>query len=158
MAEKHEKTNIGGTKKYKDYIFAVGRRRAAIARVRVYPKAPDNLKFEEYVVKKGDVVVNGKAISEYFTGVVNKSKYEMPFKVTDTENKYAVTARVVGGGQMSQLEAVVLGVSRCLAVIDEKNRAVLRKNGLMTRDPRVRERRKVGMGGKARRQKQSPKR
>lgn len=150
--------NVGGAKKYKDYVFAVGRRRAAIARVRVYPKAPDNLKFEEYVVKKGDIVVNGKVISEYFTGAVKRAKYELPFKVTETLNKYAVTAKVAGGGQMSQLDAVVLGVARCLALIDEKNKAILRKNGLMTRDPRVRERRKVGMGGKARRQKQSPKR
>ena len=158
MAENDKNLSVNGAKKYKDYFFAVGRRRAAIARVRIYPKAPDNLKFEEYVVKKGDVVVNGKVFSEYFTGEVKKSKYELPFKVTDTLNKYAVTAKVAGGGQMSQLDAVVLGISRCLALIDEKNKAILRKNGLMTRDPRVRERRKVGMGGKARRQKQSPKR
>ena len=156
--KKYEATNVGGAKKFKDFMFAVGRRRSAIARVRVYSKVPDNFKFEEYVVKKGDMVVNGKLVSEYFTGVVAKSQYEVPFKVTDTLNKYAVTAKVVGGGQRSQLGAVILGVSRCLAAIDEKNKPILRKNGLLTRDPRVRERRKVGMGGKARRKRQSPKR
>lgn len=159
MAEKnYENTKVGGTKKYKDFIFAVGRRRAAIARVRIYPKAPDNLKFEEYMVKKGDVVINGKLISEYFSGVVAKAAYEKPFKLTETINKYAVTAKVEGGGQQSQLGAFILGVSRGLSVIDENFKPTLRKNGLLTRDQRVRERRKVGMGGKSRRKKQSPKR
>jgi small subunit ribosomal protein S9 len=154
----YEKTSVGGTKKYKDFIFAVGRRRSAVASVRVYLKTPDNLKFEEYIVKKGDMVVNGRLISEYFSGVAAKASYEQPFKLTDSLNKYAVTTRVVGGGQQSQLGAFVLGVSRALSVIDEKSKPVLRKAGLITRDQRVRERRKVGMGGKARRQKQSPKR
>jgi small subunit ribosomal protein S9 len=159
MAEKnYEKTTVGGTKKYKDYMFAVGRRRAAISRVRIYPKAPDNLKFEEYIIKKGDVVVNGKLISEYFSGVVAKAKYEKPFKLTDSLNKYAVTAKVEGGGQQSQLGAFTLGVSRALSAMDESYKPILRKNGLLTRDPRVRERRKVGMGGKSRRKRQSPKR
>lgn len=156
MAE--EKTTVGGTKKYKDFIFAVGRRRASVARVRVYTKVPDSLKFEEYEVKKGDMVVNGKNINEYFSGVFAKAVYEKPFKLTDTLNKYAVTAKVVGGGTQSQLGAFVLGVSRALAALDDASRPTLRKAGLMSRDQRVRERRKVGTGGKARRQKQSPKR
>lgn len=159
MAEnKHENTKVSGAKKYKEYMHAVGRRRAAVARVRIYQKVTDDLKFEEFVVKKGDIVVNGKAVSEYFSGVVAKSEYEKPFKITNTLNKYAVTAKVVGGGQRSQLGAVVLGISRCLGAMDEENKPLLRKNGLLTRDPRVRERRKVGMGGKARRKRQSPKR
>ena len=77
---------------------------------------------------------------------------------TNTLNKYSVTAKVEGGGQRSQLGAFMLGVSRCLAALDEENKKILRKNDLMTRDQRVRERRKVGMGGKARRKRQSPKR
>jgi len=159
MADKnYEKTNVGGVRKYKDYLFAVGRRRSAIARVRIYPKTPDSLKFEEYLVKKGDMVINGKLIAEYFSGAVSKAKYEKPFNLTDTLNKYSVTAKVEGGGLQSQLGAFILGVSRALSAIDENSKPILRKNGLLTRDPRVRERRKVGMGGKSRRKKQSPKR
>lgn len=154
----HQLTPVGGTKKYKDFMFAVGRRRQAVARVRVYSKVPDALKFDEILVKKGDVVVNGKAVNEYFTGVFAKAVYEKPLKVTESENKYAITARVVGGGTQSQLEAYVLGVSRAIAAVDEESKPLLRKSGLLTRDARVRERRKVGMGGKARRKRQSPKR
>ncbi len=152
------KTTVGGTKKYKDFMFAVGRRRAAVARVRVYPKVTDSLKFEEIAVKKGDLVVNGRMISEYFGGVIAKATYEEPLKTADVLNKYAITAKVAGGGTTSQLGAFVLGVSRALAAMDETVKPTLRKKGLLTRDPRVRERRKVGTGGKARRAKQSPKR
>ena len=158
MANEEQKTQVGGTKKFKDFIFAVGRRRAAVARVRVYTKVPSSLKFGEYIVKKGDLVVNGRNISEYFGGVVAKAIYEEPLKATDALNKYAITVRVVGGGPSSQLGAFVLGVSRALSVIDPQSKPKLRKKGLLTRDQRVRERRKVGMGGKARRRKQSPKR
>jgi small subunit ribosomal protein S9 len=157
MAEE-TKTQVGGTKKYKDFMFAVGRRRAAVARIRIYSKVSDGLKFGEYLVKKGDMVINGRNISQYFSGPVAKAKYEEPFTVTSSLNKYTVTARVVGGGSTSQLGAFVLGVSRALSAIDEANKPLLRKKGLLTRDQRVRERRKVGTGGKARRQKQSPKR
>ncbi len=158
MAEAHEKTTVGGTKKYKDFMFAVGRRRSAVARVRVYSKVTDGLKFEEYVVKKGDIVVNGKNVNEYFSGKVSQSVYEQPLKLTNNFNKYAITAKVAGGGQQAQLGAFVLGMSRALAAIDEDSKPILRKKDLLTRDPRVRERRKVGMGGKSRAKKQSPKR
>lgn len=151
-------TTVGGTKKYKDFMFAVGRRRSAVARVRIYSKVPDALKFEEYGVKKGDLVINGRNISEYFVGAVSKATYEEPLKTANALNKFAVTAKVSGGGNQSQLGAFVLGVSRALAAMDETVKPTLRKKGLLTRDPRVRERRKVGMGGKSRRAKQSPKR
>jgi ribosomal protein S9 len=81
-----ELTTVSGAKKYKDFIFAVGRRRAAVARVRVYTKVPDALKFVDYEVKKGDIVVNGKNASEYFSGVVAKSVYEAPLKLTESLN------------------------------------------------------------------------
>ena len=136
----------------------MGRRGSAVARVRVYSKVTDGLKFGDYSVKKGDIVVNGKNASEYFSGAVSKFVYENPLKITDNLNKYAITVRTQGGGMQGQLTATVLGISRALSAIDETNRPLLRKNGLLTRDPRVRERRKVGMGGKSRRRKQSPKR
>lgn len=157
MAEA-EKTNVSGTKKYKDFIFAVGRRRSAVARVRVYLKVSDSLKFGDYAVKKGDLVVNGRNIAQYFSGKASVPVYEEPLKIADALNKYTVTAKVEGGGLAAQLGAFVLGLSRALAAIDETSKPLLRKKGLLTRDPRVRERRKVGMGGKSRRRKQSPKR
>src|SRR4051812_42875437 len=116
------KTQVGGTKKYKDFMFAVGRRRSAVARIRIYSKVPDSLKFGEYVVKKGDMVVNGRHINQYFAGPVFKATYEEPFTTTDSLNKYTVTARVVGGGSAAQLGAFVLGVSRGLSAIDEANK------------------------------------
>lgn len=158
MANEEIKTTVGGTKKYKDFIFAVGRRRAAVTRIRVYLKVSDSLKFGELSVKKGDLVVNGKNIAQYFSGNVAKAIYEEPLRITNSLSKYAITARTQGGGMQAQLGAWVLGVSRALAVVDEANKPLLRKKGLLTRDPRVRERRKVGMGGKARRKRQSPKR
>ena len=158
MAEKNVDSKTLVTKKPKDYIFAVGRRRTAVARVRLYSKVPDGLKFEEYIVKKGDMIVNGKNINEYFSGSVSKSVYENPLKLTNNLNKYAITAKIAGGGQQSQLGAFILGLSRVLVIVDKESRAILKKNGLLTRDPRIRERRKVGMGGKARRKRQSPKR
>jgi small subunit ribosomal protein S9 len=129
-----------------NYTYAVGRRRSASARVRLFRG-------------KGDSTVNGKPISEYFPGVVNKYKYEKPFKATDASDKYFITAKVVGGGVNGQIDAVVHGISRAFAKeSEEKFRKPLKRLGLLTRDARIRERRKVGTGGKARRKKQSPKR
>jgi len=153
-----QKTTTGGTKKFKDFVSAIGRRRAAVARVRIYSKVSSSLKFGDLAIKKGDVVVNGRNISQYFSGDVAKTAYEEPLKLVNSLNKLAITAKVQGGGLQSQLGAFVLGLSRGLAAMDEKTRPILRKKGLLTRDSRVRERRKVGMGGKARRKRQSPKR
>lgn len=131
----------------KEYIFAVGRRKAAVARVRLYPK-----------VKNGEILVNGKPIEECFSGAVAKTRYEEPFRSTNTLGKYAVTVKVEGGGKNGQLEAVVMGIARALSVFNKEFRPLLKKKQLLTRDSRVRERRKIGTGGKARRKKQSPKR
>ena len=139
----------------KNFVFALGRRKSASAEVRLYEKAT---KWGELAVEKGEVLVNSKKAVEYF-GKESEKVYMEPFRVTDTLNKFAVTAKVVGGGKRGQLDALVLGIARALNTLDrEKYRALLKKKGLLTRDPRVRERRKVGMGGKARRKKQSPKR
>jgi len=88
-----------------------------------------------------------------------RAKWEKPFILTKTLSNYYVTVKVVGGGKMGQLDATVLGISRALNLLDrDKFRPPLKKAGLLTRDARVRERRMVGKGGKARRKKQSPKR
>lgn len=156
--ENEEKKVTAEVKKSKDFQIGIGRRGSAIARVRIYSKVPDNLKFGDYVVKKGDIVVNGKNALEYFSGTVSKFVYEEPLKATNALNKYAITVRAQGGGVQGQLTATVLGIARALSVVDPLNRPLLRKKGLLTRDSRVRERRKVGMGGKSRRKRQSPKR
>lgn len=144
----------------RDYIFATGRRKTAVARVRLYEKAKDGLMWGELAVKKGDIVVNEKPISEYFGGDVNKHLYSQPLRITNVaQQNYTFTIRVAGGGPAGQLQAVVAGIANALNKLDrEKHRPILKKKGLLTRDDRARQRRKVGMGGKSRRKKQSPKR
>jgi small subunit ribosomal protein S9 len=108
---------------------------------------------------KGKTLVNDLPIEEYFPGEVAKVEYLKPFQVTDSVSKFYVTVKVVGSGRKGQLGAAVHGIARAL---DKENKelyhAALKKYKLLTRDPRARERRKPGLGGKARRKKQSPKR
>ncbi|MBI2195687.1 MAG: 30S ribosomal protein S9 [Candidatus Levybacteria bacterium] len=151
--EKLEKINS------KDFVYAVGRRKAAVARVRLYKTVKAGLLWGEEKIEKGKILVNEKPVGNYFSGGIMESFYKEPFLATNTLDKYAVTIRVMGGGLKGQLDAAMLGISRALSEIDkEKFRPILKKKGLLTRDARVRERRKVGTGGKARRKKQSPKR
>lgn len=142
----------------KGFIFAVGRRKGAVARIRLYETVKDEVTVAGEKVKKGDLFINDKRIEDYFKGKVFSSIYLEPLRATNSLEKYAITIRVVGGGQKGQLLAVVHGIARALSAIDEKNKAILKKKGLLTRDARVRQRRNVGMGGKSRRRKQSPKR
>jgi len=142
----------------KGFIFAVGRRKDAVARIRLYETIKDTLIVAGEKVKKGELFVNDKRIEDYFGGKVASSIYLEPLRITNNLEKYAITVKVVGGGQKGQLIAVVHGISRALSAIDIKNRQILKKKGLLTRDARVRQRRNVGMGGKSRRAKQSPKR
>lgn len=151
MAEEvQEKTSS----KKNNFVYAIGRRKQASARVRLYQEIKSTYDF-----KKGDIIINSKKIEEYFPSELQKLHYLDPLKVLGLSDKFAFTIRVVGGGTNSQLDAVILGMSKALAKIDsEKHKALLRKKGFLTTDARVRERRKVGTGGKARRKKQSPKR
>jgi len=142
----------------KGFIFAVGRRKDAVASVRLYEISKDMPLIAEEKVKKGEIFVNDKRIENYFSGKIAPLIYLEPLRITNNLDKYAITVKVVGGGQRGQLIAVVHGISRALSAIDIKNRQILKKKGLLTRDPRVRQRRNVGMGGKSRRAKQSPKR
>ena len=129
-----------------NYIYAVGRRKSASARVRLFRG-------------KGENTVNGRLIGEYFPGSIMKDKWTKPFKTVEVTDKYYISAKVVGGGLNGQLDAVVGGIAKALAKEKvDKFRTPLKKAGLLTRDPRIRERRKAGTGGKARRKKQSPKR
>lgn len=140
----------------RDFVFAVGRRREAVARVRMYTKGKQMSGDQEVV--PGAIIVNQKPIGEYFSGETAKAIYQSPLKAINQLEKYGFTIRVVGGGKFGQLDAVVHGIARALSSFNKEHRMHLKKKGLLTRDPRARERRKVGTGGKARRQKQSPKR
>lgn len=138
----------------KKFTYAVGRRKTAKARVRLY-SASAVPGFE------GDVqlVVNGKPADVYFPGELAKQTYRRPFILTETLQKMSASAVVVGSGKNGQLDAVVHGIARAISALDpEKYRAILKSAKLLTRDPRAKERRKTGTGGKARRSKQSPKR
>lgn len=121
-----------------NYIFAVGRRKTSVARIRLFKGVGKNL-------------INGKEVA-------NKLVHK-PLQLTDLTEKYYFTSKVAGGGVKSQLQAIVHGVSRAIAKLNpEKYRVLLKKEGLLSRDSRERQRRMVGTGGKARRKKQSPKR
>ncbi len=142
----------------KDYIASVGRRKEAVARLRLYTGTKD-IEWDTQVVKKGEIFVNKKPIDQYFNKRLHEALYLEPFRITNTLHKYAITVIVSGGGLIGQLDAFVHAVSRALNALDkEKFRPILKKKKFLTRDSRTRERRKVGMGGKARRKRQSPKR
>lgn len=137
------------TKKSKKvtYIYAIGRRKTATARIRLHLK------------QTGGITVNDKPIAEYFPGKFCQKFYLEPLRSTNLLDKYLITAKVEGSGRNSQMAAVIHGIARAIAKLDpEKNRPILKKHGFLTRDPRKRQRRMVGMGGKARRKKQSPRR
>ncbi|MCX8009284.1 MAG: 30S ribosomal protein S9 [Patescibacteria group bacterium] len=141
------------------YHEGVGRRREATARVRLYVINDAPISLLGQTVARGDIIVNGKPISEYFPGDVMKKLYTEPFRTTNTIGRFGITVKVSGGGLMGQLGAFILGVSRALEKVDkEKFRPILKKRGFMKRDPRAKQRRKAGYAGKARARKQSPKR
>ena len=128
------------------YIEAVGRRKVASARVRIYEGS-------------GDLVVNDQLIADYFAGVRNAASiYMKPFELTGTKGKFAMMVQVSGSGKRAQLAAVVHGLSSALASYNPELRTFLKPAGLLTRDDRMKESRKMGMGGRARRKRQSPKR
>lgn len=141
------------------YYEAVGRRREASARVRLYVVKEGTVKIGEVEVDKGTMVVNARTAENYFPGEVYKKMYLEPFRTTNTMGRFAISIKVVGGGLSGQLGAVIHGISRALEKVDkEKFRPILKKRGFMKRDPRAKERRKAGRAGKARARKQSPKR
>jgi len=121
------------TKSNKEGFFTgTGRRKTAVARVFLWDK-------------KGEFVLNGVNISNYFESNVDKAKWEKPFHaigVSHPEAKYSATIRISGSGKPSQMDAIILGISRALSKMDEEFDKVLRKQGFMTRDSRMVERKK----------------
>ena len=112
-------------------VNTIGRRKTAVARV--------------FLSKgKGKITVNNKEAKEVFPIDVLQSKLVQPFVLTDTVGKYNVSVNVSGGGINGQVEAIRLGISRALVEVSAENRAALKVDGLMTRDPRMVERKKPG--------------
>jgi len=128
------------------YVEGLGSRKTAVARVRIYEE-------------NGDFLVNDKPAGEYFKAILNATAlYNSPLHLTETHGNWAITVKVKGSGLNAQLHAVMHGLARALVKKDPNYKEILSSKGLITRDSRMKETRKVGMGGKARRQRQSPKR
>lgn len=129
----------------KKYTYSIGRRKSSVTTLKLFKG-------------KGKSLINKIAIDKYFPQKIAGIIYKKPFVITDNLNKYYIEAKIIGGGKMGQVSSLALAISRALVKIDENHRKDLRAAGLLTVDSRVRQRRMVGTGGKARRQKQSPKR
>lgn len=141
------------------YYEGVGRRKEASARVRLYVVRESSATIKGRELVKGDMIVNGRLVEQYFPGEVYKKIYLEPYRTTNTLNRFVTSVTIKGGGLSGQLGAVIHGISRALIKVDrEKFQPILRKRGFLTRDDRAKERRKAGFAGKARARKQSPKR
>ena len=114
-----------------EVIHKIGRRKTAVARV--YLKEGS-----------GKVTINKKDLNDYFPTATLQYKVNQPFALTDNEDKYDVNVNVYGGGITGQAEAIRLALSRAVCEIDQENRTILKPEGLLTRDPRMVERKKFG--------------
>jgi small subunit ribosomal protein S9 len=113
------------------YTHAIGRRKSSVARVYLNEG-------------KGKIEVNGRDFKDYFDTASLHYKLNQPFALTETEGTFDVKVNVEGGGITGQAEAIRLGISRALCTINEENRIALKPAGLLTRDPRMVERKKFG--------------
>ena len=118
----------------KPYFYGTGRRKKSVARVRLYPGT-------------GVITINGRDISDYFGLETMKLIVNQPFGVTDTVGKFDVVVNVNGGGFSGQAGAIRHGVARALLSADETYTPLLKKAGFLTRDPRMKERKKYGLKG-----------
>ncbi|MBQ4116081.1 MAG: 30S ribosomal protein S9 [Clostridia bacterium] len=116
----------------KPYFYGTGRRKSSVARVRIVPGT-------------GAITINGRSIDEYFGLETLKLIVNQPFAVTDTVGKFDIIANVRGGGFSGQAGAIRHGLSRALLQADEANKAALKKAGFLTRDSRMKERKKYGL-------------
>jgi len=115
-------------------FHGIGRRKSSVARVWLKNG-------------KGSILVNGKDYKNYFNTRVTREKVEIPCKLTGLDKKFDVNINVSGGGEIGQAEAVRLGISRAILSFDENTKSILRKNGLLTVDSRIKERKKYGQRG-----------
>jgi small subunit ribosomal protein S9 len=114
------------------YVYGTGRRKEAVARVRLLPG-------------DGSIVVNGKDAADYFGGTPGLATLRLPFRVTETEGRYSASVLVAGGGFSGQAGAIRHGIARALLSAHPDARGPLRAAGLLTRDPRAKERKKYGL-------------
>ncbi len=114
------------------FFEGTGRRKTAIARVRL-------------LTGEGEVVVNGRSLEEHFGNAVDLQDILMPFRVTGTEGKFNAMIKVHGGGHHGQAGAIRHGIARAILQSDPESRASLRQAGLLSRDPRMKERKKYGL-------------
>lgn len=114
------------------YYYGTGRRKSATAQVRLYPEG-------------NGIVVNEKPAEEYFSRQIDLLRVKEPLVVTGMEGKFRITVRVNGGGISGQAGAVRHGIARALLETDPELRPTLRRGGFLTRDPRVKERKKPGL-------------
>ena len=119
-------------KKETTVFLGTGRRKSSIARVRIMPG-------------KGNLIVNGKALDEYLPTEVLRIIAKHPFDVTNTNGKFDMIVKVEGGGLSGQAGAIRHGLARALLAANEENRSALKAAGFLTRDPRMKERKKPGL-------------
>ena len=129
----------------KPYMYGTGRRKSSVARVHLFPGGT------------GKITINGRDIDDYFGLETLKLIVRQPFGATNTMDKFDVEATVTGGGVTGQAGAIRHGIARALLLVDETYRPALKAAGLLTRDPRMKERKKYGHKG-ARRARQFSKR
>ncbi|MCX6740359.1 MAG: 30S ribosomal protein S9 [Candidatus Parcubacteria bacterium] len=123
---------VAKTKENK-YFSAVGRRKSAIAQVRIFPKGT------------GNIEVNKKKFVDYFNEALLQEKINEPLKLVGLDGKLDITVKVIGGGKTGQAEAVRHGISRALQIMDTELRKTLKVAGFLKRDARVKERKKPGL-------------
>ena len=117
----------------KAYMYGTGRRKSSVARVHLFPNGT------------GTITVNGRALDDYFGLETLKLIVRQPFAATDTMGKFDVEATVTGGGVTGQAGAIRHGIARALLQVEDSYRAPLKAAGLLTRDPRMKERKKYGL-------------
>lgn len=133
--ENQRQTKEGQINEGKKVILTTGRRKTAVARVRVYPQG------------KGIIKINGRELNDYFPSLLYQSMVKKPLVITEMIGKVDIKAKVEGGGIGGQAGAVSLGIARGLVEVDPNLRGILRKEDLLTRDPRAKERKKYGRRG-----------
>jgi len=116
------------------YVWGTGKRKCAIAQVRLFPG-------------DGGIIVNDRPYEQLFPRLEHRRMIELPFLVTDTMGKFRTTIKVKGGGVSGQAEAIRHGIARALVKENEFFKSVLRREGLLTRDSRIKERKKYGLKG-----------
>ena len=117
----------------KAYMYGTGRRKSSVARVHLFPNGT------------GSITINGRPLDEYFGLETLKLIVRQPLAVAGVEGKFDIVVRVAGGGVSGQAGAIRHGLSRALLVYDENLRGELKKAGFLTRDPRMKERKKYGL-------------